>query len=145
MRPPDASAYRERIQTMDDPDPVVARTFDDAGVVEHAAAAAAAIRAFTHLTRGGSMPAPLVYEVLGHLIEAAHGLPRALEQIATVLGESRLHYELTDAPGRDPDFSILEAGAHLGEAAHRAEKLAEALDAARAAIAEQGYRSEGQR
>ena len=117
-------------------------TYHDATVAEHAAAAAEAIRAINHLTRGAPMPAPLVYEILGHLAEAAHRLPQALDQITTALGNSQQHYELTDAPGRDPQFSIIEAGTHLRDAAHRADKLAEALDAARTAIADQGYRTE---
>ena len=116
-------------------------TYNDATVVEHAAAAAEAIRAIAHLTRGGPMPAPLVYEILGHLAEAAHALPQALDQITTVLGDSALTHDLTDAPGREPAFSIIEAGTHLRDAAHRAEKLADALDAARTAIADQGYRT----
>jgi hypothetical protein len=119
-------------------------TYDGATLVEHAAAAAAAIRAITHLTRGAVLPAPHVYDALGHLAEAAHALPQALGQITTALGDSALHYDLTDAPGRDPQFSILEAGTHLADAAHRAEKLADALDATRTAIADQGYRTGGQ-
>jgi hypothetical protein len=118
------------------------QTYNDATVVEHAAAAAEAIRAINHLTRSGPMPAPLVYEILGHLAEAAHRLPQALDQITTALSDSALTHDLTDAPGRDPQFSILEAGNHLSDAAHRAEKLADALDAARTAIADQGYRTD---
>jgi hypothetical protein len=123
-------------------------TDNDATVVEHAAVRAAAlaaeaIRAINHLTRGDPMPAPLVYEVIGYLAEAAHRLPQALDQITTALDASKLDYALTDAPGRDPKFSIIEAGTHLRDAAHWAEKLAEALEAARTAIAEQGYRTGG--
>jgi hypothetical protein len=126
---------------MTEPTPIEARTYHDATVVEHAVAAAEAIRAINHLTRGGPMPAPLVYDVLGHLTEVAQRLPQALDQIATALTDSMLHYGLTDAPGRDPQFSIIEAGTHLNDAATRAEKLAERLDAARTAIRDQGYRA----
>ncbi|MGQ0846537.1 MAG: hypothetical protein ACT4QF_20635 [Sporichthyaceae bacterium] len=125
---------------MSDPTPVGERTYNDATVVEHAVAAAAAIRAINHLTRGEAMPAPLVYEVLGHLEEAARGLPQALNQIGDALTDSMLVYKLTDAPGRDPEFSIQAAGTHLVDAAHRAEKLGELLEAARTTIRDQGYR-----
>lgn len=118
------------------------QSYNDATVVGHAAAAAEAIRAINHLTRSGPMPAPLVYEILGHFADSAYGLRQALGQITAALGDSVLHYELTDAPDRDPQFSIIEAGTHLRDAAHRAEKLAEALDAARTAIADQGYRTD---
>ncbi|MGH3529837.1 MAG: hypothetical protein ACRDQ6_21400 [Pseudonocardiaceae bacterium] len=120
--------------------PMAERLYNDATVVEHAAAAAEAIRAINHLTRGGPMPAPLVYDVLGALKEAAQRLPQALDQITTALADSMLHYDLTDAPGRDPQFSIIEAGDHLADAARHAEKLAELLEAAQAAIRDQGYR-----
>jgi hypothetical protein len=54
----------ERITAMSEPTPIEQRTFD-ATIVEHATAAAEAIRAINHITRGGPMPAPLVYDVLG--------------------------------------------------------------------------------
>jgi hypothetical protein len=53
-----------------------------------------------------------------------------------------LHYDLSDAPGRDPQFSIIEAGTHLNDAARHAEKLGELLEAAQTAIRDQGYRDE---
>ncbi|HEX3829801.1 MAG TPA: hypothetical protein VHV82_21270 [Sporichthyaceae bacterium] len=61
---------------MSAPTSIEQRTFDDATVVEHATAAAEAIRAINHLARGGPMPAPLIYEVLGYLKEAAHRFPK---------------------------------------------------------------------
>jgi hypothetical protein len=51
-----------------------------------------------------------------------------------------LYYALTDAPGRDPQFSIIKAGTHLNNAARHADKLAELLEAAQTAIRHQGYR-----
>ncbi|HEX3828926.1 MAG TPA: hypothetical protein VHV82_16825 [Sporichthyaceae bacterium] len=120
------------------------RTFNDADAVEHARAGAEAIRAINHLTRGGPLPAPTAYEILGHLKELAQRLPQALDQLANGLTDSRLHYDLTDAPGRDPHYSIIEAGTHLGEAARRAEQLADLLQAAQTAISEQGYRTSDQ-
>ncbi|HEX3829802.1 MAG TPA: hypothetical protein VHV82_21275 [Sporichthyaceae bacterium] len=54
-----------------------------------------------------------------------------------------LQYDLTDAPGRDPQYSIIEAGTHLNDAVRHAEKFAELLEAAQAAIRDQGYRVPG--
>jgi hypothetical protein len=115
---------------MSEPTSIAHRTYNDATVTEHAAAAAEAIRAINHLTRGGAIPAPLAYEILGALKAAAQRLPQALDQITTALTDSMLYYELTDAPGRDPQFSIIEAGTQLNDAARHAEKLAELLEAA---------------
>jgi hypothetical protein len=123
--------------------PIEHRSFDDATVVEHATAAAEAVRAINHLTRGGPMPAPLVRDVLGALKVAAQRLPQALEQMITGLHDSLLHHDVHDAPGRDPRYSIIEAGTHLADAARHAQKLAELLEAARTAIRDQGYRTEG--
>jgi hypothetical protein len=128
---------------MSEPVPMEQRTFHDATVVEHARAAAEAIRAINHLTRGGPMPAPAVYEVLGHLKQAAHRHPQALDQITHALSDSMLHYDLTDVPGRDPQYSIIEAGTHLNDAVRLAEKIADLLEAAQAAIGDQGYRLPG--
>ncbi|MGQ0846515.1 MAG: hypothetical protein ACT4QF_20520 [Sporichthyaceae bacterium] len=125
---------------MSDSTPVGERTYNDATILEHAAAAAEAIRAINHLTRGGPMPAPLVYDLLGELKVLVQRLPQALDQIANALTDSMLCYALTDAPGRDPEFSIVEAGTHLIDAASRAEKLGELLEAAQTAIRDQGYR-----
>jgi hypothetical protein len=71
---------------------------------------------------------------------AAQRLPQALDQITTALTDSMPYYDLTDAPGRDPQFSIIEAGTHhLNDAARHAEKLGELLEAAQTAIRDQGH------
>jgi hypothetical protein len=128
---------------MSDPTPTPERTYNDATVLEHAAAAAEAIRAINHLTRGEAIPAPVVYEILGHLAEALQYLPQALDQIANGLTDSMLVYKLTDAPGRDPEFSIQAACTHLIDAAGRTEKVADLIEDARTAIRDQGYRAPG--
>jgi hypothetical protein len=109
-------------------------------VVQDADDAAERIRSINHLTGGGAMPAPLVYDILGNLKNVGHRLPQALEQIAAGLEQSLTEYDLYDGPGKTPADSVAAAAVRLRLAARLAGELGRELDAAQEAINEQGYR-----
>lgn len=96
-----------------------------------------AIRAITHLSDHGPIPAPTVYRVLGELKGVGHLLPQALAQMTQGLQKSLEVYRVYDA--RDPADSVLEATLLLNQALWKAAELGELLEAAQAAISEQGY------
>ncbi len=95
------------------------------------------IRAINHLTDHGPIPAPTVYRVLGELKGVGHLLPQALAQMTRGLQKSLEVYRVYDA--RDPADSVLEATLLLNQALRKAAELGELLEAAQAAISEQGY------
>lgn len=98
------------------------------------------IRAINHLTDHGPIPAPTVYRVLGELKGVGHLLPQALAQLTRGLQKSLEVYRVYDA--RDPADSVLEATLLLNQALRKAAELGELLEAAQAAISEQGYHDE---
>lgn len=98
------------------------------------------IRAINHLTDHGPIPAPTVYRVLGELKGVGHLLPQALAQLTEGLQKSLEVYRVYDA--RDPADSVLEATLLLNQALRKAAELGELLEAAQAAISEQGYHDE---
>ena len=98
------------------------------------------IRAINHLTGHGPIPAPTVYRVLGELKGVGHLLPQALAQTMRGLQKSLEVYRVYDA--RDPADSVLEATLLLNQALRKAGELGELLEAAQAAISEQGYHDE---
>lgn len=100
-----------------------------------------AIRAINHLTFGGAMPAPLVYDVLGNLKGVGHLLPQALGQLSQGLADSLSEYDVYERDGREPAQSVTDARAYLVEAAEKAAELGTLLEAAQSAISGQGYRS----
>ena len=98
------------------------------------------IRAINHLTDHGPIPAPTLYGVLGELKGIGHLLPQALSQLARGLQKLLELYQVYDA--RDPVDSVLEATLLLNQATRKAAELGELLEAAQAAISEQGYHDE---
>ena len=109
-------------------------------VVQHADDAYEAIRAINHLTLGSSLPASLVYRVLGDLKGVGHLLPQALTQLAAGLGRSLDTHDVYEDDGGDPVQSVATATDHLTRAAELAAQLGVELDHAQSAINGQGYR-----
>ena len=116
--------------------------YDDQGeyVADWPEVARESIRAINHLTGHGPIPAPTVYRVLGELKGVGHLLPQALAQTMRGLQKSLEVYRVYDA--RDPADSVLEATLLLNQALRKAGELGELLEAAQAAISEQGYHDE---
>ena len=116
--------------------------YDDQGeyVASWPEVAHESIRAINHLTDHGPIPAPTVYRVLGELKDVGHLLPQALAQMTQGLQKSLELYRVYDA--RDPVDSVLEATLLLNQALRKAAELGELLEAAQAAISEQGYHDE---
>ena len=113
--------------------------YDDHGeyVASWPEVARESIRAINHLTDHGPIPAPTVYRVLGELKGIGHLLPQALAQLTRGLQKSLEVYRIYDA--RDPADSVLDATLLLNQALRKAAVLGELLEAAQAAISEQGY------
>lgn len=91
---------------------------------------------------GASLPAPVVYEVLGNLAGIESMGPQILQQLARGLGESLEMHDVYEDDGRDPLQSIAQAADHLIRAAQLAGQLGAELAHAQQAIAGQGYRQE---
>ncbi|GAA1772171.1 hypothetical protein [Agromyces humatus] len=100
-----------------------------------------AVRALNHATLATTLPAPVVYDVLGNLKGVGHMLPQALNQMARGLGKSLEEYDVYEDGGGDPVQSVAAAVDHLTEAARLAAALGVALEAAQSAITGQGYRA----
>ena len=98
------------------------------------------LRAINHLTSHGPIPAPTLYRVLGELKGIGHLLPQACAQLARGLKESLHSLDVYDHR-REPGESVIEAVLLLNLALRKATELGELLEAAQAAIAEQGYRT----
>ncbi len=98
------------------------------------------LRAINHLTGHGPIPAPTLYRILGELKGIGHLLPQACAQLARGLEES-LHVLDVYDHRREPGESVTEAVLLLNQALRQATELGELLEAAQAAIAEQGYRT----
>ena len=98
------------------------------------------LRALNHLTGHGPIPAPTVYRVLGELKGIGHLLPQACAQLARGLEES-LHVLDVYDHRREPGESATEAVMLLNQTLRTATELGDLLEAAQAAIAEQGYRT----
>lgn len=108
-------------------------------VIQRADDAYEAIRAINHLTiNARSLPAPLVYSVLGNL--KALGLEQACQQLASGLGKSLDTHDVYEDDGGDPVQSIATATDHLTRAAALAAQLGEELAQAQNAINRQGYK-----
>ena len=99
------------------------------------------IRAINHLTNTGlSIPAPVVYRVLGDLKMAVGALPQALEQMGDGLKRSLESptIEVTDSKG-DPRTSVAEARRRFAQATEHLQRARIALEQAQVAINSQGY------
>lgn len=109
-------------------------------VIQYADDAYESIRSINHETNSTrSLPAPLVYSVLGNLKMVGHSLPQALNQLAAGLGKSLNTHNVYDKEGQDPVQSVATATDHLTRAAALAKQLGEELEKAQSAIAWQGY------
>lgn len=100
--------------------------------------ASESIRAINHLTFGGTVPAPVLYDVLGNLKSVGHLLPQALDQLSAGLEQSLREFDVYDRAG-SPSDQVGLAKHHLREAMEAARELGAALEAAQSAIADQGY------
>lgn len=100
-----------------------------------------AIRAINHLTGHGPIPAPTVYRILGELKGGGHLLPQTCAQLARGLQESLDTLDVYDLR-HDPADSVTEAVLLLNQALRKAAELGELLEAAQAAISEEGYQTD---
>lgn len=102
------------------------------------------LRALNHLTGHGPIHAPTGYRILGELKGIGYLLPQACAQLARGLEESLQALDVYDHR-REPGESVTEAVMLLNQALRWATELGDLLEAAQAAIAEQGYRTEDDR
>ena len=109
----------------------------DGDLVQHADDAYEAIRALNHGTYR-TLPAPLVYDLLGNLNTVGYGLAQLLGQISTGLTRSLAEYDVYDR-NRDPTESVTLANDAMRTAAQLAHELGALLAAAQTAINSQGY------
>jgi hypothetical protein len=109
----------------------------DEDLVRHAEDAYGAMRALNHGTCR-TLPAPLVYDLLGNLNNVGYGLEQLLGQISTGLTRSLAEYDVYDR-NRDPGASVALANDAMRTAALLAHDIGALLAAAQAAINLQGY------
>ena len=109
----------------------------DEDLVQHADDAFEAIRALNHGTYR-TLPAPLVYELLGNLNNVGYGLAQLLGQMSAGLTRSLAEYDVYDH-NRDPGASVALAHDAMRTAAQHAHELGTLLAAAQTAINSQGY------
>ena len=111
-------------------------------LTQHADDVYEAIRAMNHATiaagPGHSLPAPVVYQLLGNLNNAGYGLAQLLHQLEAALAASLTDYHVYDR-NRDPSESLAIVGQALRAAAHHAHELGDLLAAAQTAINLQGH------
>ncbi len=109
-------------------------------IVQHADDAYESIRAINHLNYT-SLPAPVVYAVLGNLKNVAHQMPQALTSLTDGLTRSLDTHDVTEVDrGVDPAVQVQIAGDHLAIAARLIAEAGQELEKAQTAIAGQGYR-----
>lgn len=108
-------------------------------------AAAEAIRALNHLTQtpqaDWEFPGD-AYAVVGNLAMAAHRLPQALDQVASLVRSLAEGGRIRHAKGGDVSEEVAEALEALREAAGAAGAMGAALDRAHAALGPLGYRED---
>jgi hypothetical protein len=109
----------------------------DQELVQHADNACEAIRALNHGTYR-TLPAPLVYDLLGNLNNVGYGLEQLLGQISTGLTRSLTDYDVYDR-NREPAESVAIANDAMHTAAQLAHDIGALLAAAQTAINSQGY------
>ena len=100
--------------------------------------AAEAVRELSDLTGDGSGLASLpdVREVIASLERMGQDLPRLYEQLARSLVVQREEGQITQSPGQDPDFWVVEAVEALAAAGQAADMMTAALTQARRTSAE---------
>src|SRR6266536_2443939 len=114
-------------------------------VIEHADAAAKAIRAINHLTLWGGLAYPAeAYQLLGDLATLAYRLPQALAQLARQLDDWHTAGRVRIDPGTEfadnPGLAIATATSYLrDDAVPTAERLAAALNQAQQSLAYASY------
>lgn len=112
-------------------------TFPD--VLRHAGIAREAARAMNHVAPV-VMPAPVAYDVLAELKGLGHLLPDALDKISVGLHRSLSEFEIHENDGADPVERNALSRAHLANAAKLAGLMGDELEAAQAAISQQGFK-----
>jgi hypothetical protein len=100
--------------------------------------AAEAIRALRGLSAGGAGLASLddAREIIASLERMGQDLPRLYEQLARILVVQREEGQITQSPGQDPDFWVVEAVEALAAAGQAADMMTAALTQARRTSAE---------
>ncbi len=109
----------------------------DEDLVQHADDAYEAIRTLNHGTYR-TLPAPLVYDLLGNLNNLGYGLAQVLGQMSTGLTRSLTDYDVYDR-NRDPGVSVALANDAMRTAARLAHDIGALLAAAQTAINLQGH------
>jgi hypothetical protein len=107
-------------------------------MTKHTDAAYEALRAMNHATLGQSIPAPVVYELLGSLKQAAGALAQLARQLGHGLERSLITCDVYDN-NRDPAVSVAMAVHALTVAADQSHHAGNALATAQSAINLQGY------
>jgi hypothetical protein len=107
-------------------------------VPEIASQLAGAVRELSDLTSDGTAFASLpdVREVIASLERMGQDLPRLYEQLARILVVQREEGQITQSPGQDPDFWVVEAVQALAAAGQAADMMTAALTQARRISAE---------
>ena len=113
---------------------------DQPAIVDDADEAYDSIKSIARRSSGGSIPAPVVYALLGNLKSAGgYTLAEALENIAGGLQHSLKTHDVYDEGG-DAAANVDQATAELRAAAKLAGQIGRHLDAAQSVINRQGYR-----
>ena len=107
-------------------------------VPEIASQAAGAVRELSDLTSdaAGVASLPDVREVIASLERIGQDLPGLYEQLARILVVQREDGQITQSPGQDPDFWVVEAVQALAAAGQAADMMTAALTQARMTSAE---------
>ena len=114
---------------------------DQPAIVEDADEAYEIIKSIARRSSGGSIPAPVVYALIGNLKSAGgYTLDEVLRNLADGLLLSLKTHDVYD-DGGDPAANADQAAAELRAAAKLAEQIGRHLDTAQSAINRQGYRT----
>jgi len=107
-------------------------------VPEIASQVAEAVSELSDLTSDGAAFASLddVREVIASLERMGQDLPRLYEQLARILVVQREEGQITQGPGQDPDFWVIEVVQALADAGRAADMMTAALTQARRTSAE---------
>ncbi len=107
-------------------------------VPEVASQVAEAVRELSDLTADGAGFASLddIRAVIASLERMGQDLPGLYEQLARILVVQREDGQITQSPGQDPDFWVVEAVQALAAAGQAADMMAAALTQARRTSAE---------